>query len=191
MSGSGNPGADQGRAAVWSQASTNDSSFPLLASYAAVTNILGFKTKSSHNIDKTRHLYISGERLEEKVGIARCKQLKFSAWGLLCSSHYTSHEGYGLCCELTLFTRHWQTFKILSLSIHLKPLCHLLGLWLYNSLATMPGGYNGSIFLTQALRGCITCICWYKSYAANCMFTRISHLFIFIPWAFISNVLNV
>lgn len=165
--------------------------FPCLPAVLLWPICWGVKPNPPLTTGKMRHLYLSGERLEEKVGIARCKQLKFSAWGLLCSSHHTLHQGDGLCWELTLFTRHWQTFKILSLSIQLKPLCHLLDPWLYNLLATMPGGYNGNIFLAQALRGCVTCICWYNSYAANCMFTRISHLFIFIPWAFISNVLNV
>lgn len=89
--------------------------------------MLGFQTKSSPTVDKWVHLYISGERLEENVGIARCKKLKDSAWGLHCSCHYIMHEGYDLCCELTLFTGHWQTFQILSLSILLKPLCQLFG----------------------------------------------------------------
>lgn len=99
--------------------------FPSLP--AVVTAMLGFKIKSSPTDDKWMHLYVSGKRLEENVGIARGKQLKFSAWGLPCSSHYTLHEGYDMWGELTLFTGHWQTFQILSLSTLLKALRQLFG----------------------------------------------------------------
>lgn len=67
------------------------------------------------------HLYISDKRLKEIVGIARGKQLKFSAWSLLYSSRSALHGGYDLYCE------HWQTFQMLRPFIVLKHLCQRFG----------------------------------------------------------------
>lgn len=69
--------------------------------------MLGFQTKSSPTVDKWVHVYISGERLEENVGIARCKKLKYSAWvftaaaitscmkGTICAASLPFSQGIG------------------------------------------------------------------------------------------------